>query len=183
MTASKPPGPPKTAPPANPYNVFEPLPQPEVIEKSSETTWELWQEVRDKEHARYADTVPLTSPGPGMGATLAGANMAPPVLRPAVAHGVSGADQLTQEAKRKNRVCPKPAQWQQLHDMLRTKAPAASGALAPPLAGTEWQVTNSLAKRLSFRNLIDWAIGNGLAEDALRFVRALPEDQWHHMGE
>lgn len=184
MSASKPPAPPKPKLVNHPYDALDPIPQPDVVEKSSETTWALWQDVHDKEHARYADTVPLTAPGPGMGATRPGANSSGLPFRPAAVQGASGADLLTQEAKRNNRVCPKPDQWRQLHDMLRARAPQASAAaLAPPFAGTEWQRTTSLAKRLSFRSLIDWTIANALVEDALRFLRALPEDQWHHMGE
>jgi hypothetical protein len=183
MSASKPPAPPPNPRLVNhPYDALDPIPQPDVVEKSSETTWELWHDVQQKEQARYADTVPLTSPGPGRGATRPGVNPAAPGLRPAA--GASGADLLMQEARRNNRVCPQPAQWRQLHDLLCAKAPAAAGARpGPPFAPGEWKITTSLAKRLSFRSLLDWAIANRLVEDALRFVRALPEEQWHHMGE
>jgi hypothetical protein len=44
-------------------------------------------------------------------------------------------------------------------------------------------VTTALAKRLMFRAVIDWAGTHGVVEPALKFVRALPEEQWHHMGD
>lgn len=183
MSSSRPPAPPKPRPASHPYDALDPIPQPEVIERSSETTWELWNDVRDKEHVRYADTVPLTVPGPGLGATRSGAKESGRPLRSAAA-GASGAELLNQETKRNNRVCPKPAQWRQLHDTLCAKSlPGAAAALAPPFDADQWRGTTSLAKRLSFRQLIDWAIAHALVEDTLRLVRALPEDQWHHMGE
>lgn len=184
MPASKPPKPPAAADPGRgPYDAFDPIPQPDVVEKNSETTWELWHEVREKEHGRYADTVPLTSPGPGMGATRPAAGA--PVLpgRPAP-QGASGVEQLGQEARRNNRVCPRPAQWQQLHELLRTRAGAAAAASLPPLLpAKDWPRTTSLARRLAFRQLLDWAVAQALVEDALLFLRGLPEEDWHHMGD
>lgn len=173
-----------TSKPPDPFDPFAPIPQPDVVEKSSETTWELWNDVRDKEHARYADTVPMTQPGEPSPLTRPGAQPPGAPLRPTAVAGARGLDKLIEECKRNNRVCPKPVQWQAFDAMLRSKAPAGALAkLAAPLSPIDWRNTTSLAKRLIFRSVIDWAADNALTEDALQFVRALPEDQWHHMGD
>jgi len=105
-------------------------------------------------------------------------------LRPAASAGTSGIDKLVEETRRNNRVCPKAAKWAELDKILRGIAPSGSAAfLPPPLAEREWKTTTPLAKRLMFRGVVDWAGKNGLVEPALQFVRALPEDQWHHMGD
>lgn len=79
-------------------------------------------------------------------------------------------------------MCPQPVQWQRFDAMLRAKA-GALATLAAPLSQIDWRTTTSLAKRSIFRSVIDWAAANALTEDSLQFVRALPEDQWHHMGD
>ena len=181
MTSRKPPRSPETLPP---YDPFEPIPQPEVTEKSSETTWELWHEVQSQEQKRYADTVPMTVPG-ARPATLR-RNSQPPgaALRPGTSTASSGLEKLVEESRRNNRVCPLAAKWAELDGLLRGRAPIGSTAsLAPPLAAREWTTTTPLAKRLMFRAVIDWAGKHGLVEPALQFVRALPEAQWHHMGD
>jgi hypothetical protein len=182
MSTSKPPSGGRAPDRTEPFDPFAPIPQPDVVEKSSETTWELWNDVRDKEHTRYADTVPMTVPGAPSPLTRPGAHGGP--LRPAAAAGATGLAKLVEECKRNNRVCPQPVQWQRLDGMLRAKSPAnAPATLASPLSPIDWRNTTSLAKRLIFRSVIDWAAANALTEDALQFVRALPEDQWHHMGD
>jgi hypothetical protein len=166
-----------------PYDRFDPIPQPDVQEGSSETTWELWHDIKGKEHARYANTVPMTVPGERSPLSK---DTRPPgaPLRPAASVGSSGLEKLVEESRRNNRVCPKAAKWAELDGALRNAAPSGSAAfLAPPLAEREWKTTTALAKRLMFRGVIDWAGKNGLVEPALQFVRALPEDQWHHMGD
>ena len=184
MSTSKPPSRGRAPDGTEPFDPFAPIPQPDVVEKSSETTWELWNDVRDKEHARYADTVPMTVPGAPSVLKRPGAQPAGTPIRPTAAAGATGLARLVEECKRNNRVCPQPAQWQRLDAMLRTKTPAnALATLVSPLSPIDWRTTTSLAKRLIFRSVIDWAAAHALIEDALQFVRALPEDQWHHMGD
>jgi len=183
MSTSKPPSGGRAPDGTEPFDPFAPIPQPDVVEKSSETTWELWNDVRDKEHARYADTVPMTVPGVLSPLARPGAQPGAPI-RPAVGTGATGLGKLLEECKRNNRVCPQPVQWQRLDAMLRLKAHAgALATLASPLSPIDWRTTTSLAKRSIFRSVIDWAAAHALIEDALQFVRALPEDQWHHMSD
>lgn len=173
MTERKPPAAtPAPEPKVDPYHELDPIPQPDVQERASETVWALWSEVREQEQARYADTVPFTP-----GATV------PPVAGPAARGGPSGADKLAEESRRNNRVCPNPEHWRRLDALLRAKAPAAAATLPVPLQPREIQAMSALARRSAFRGVVDWAAANGLTEDALQFLRALPEAQWQHLGE
>ncbi len=167
-----------------PYSEFDAIPAPDVVEKSSDTTWQLWDDVRDRERARYADTAPMTAPGsPSL---LDKADPAHPVapLRPAVATSASGPEKLLEECRRNNRVCPLPAQWQEFDALLRARVqhdPRSSPVA--PLSPRDWQGTTALAKRSIFRTVVDWAIDNTLTGEALRYLRALPEEHWHHIGD
>lgn len=173
MTARKTPS--ATRPPAkiDPYHELEPIPQPDVQEKSSDTVWALWSEVKQHEQKRYADTAPMTKPG----------EKAAVPVRPPAAVVASGRDRLAEEVRRNNRVCPKMEQWHKLDALLRAKSTGGAASLPKPLSAPEMQHMPSLAKRTMFRGLVDWAGANNLTEDMLQFVRALPEDQWHHLGE
>ncbi|HEY8050775.1 MAG TPA: hypothetical protein VIE63_16515, partial [Ramlibacter sp.] len=172
-----------------PYDAFEPIPQPEVSEKNTDTMWATWHELNEKADKHYADTVPVTKPGEVSSVPSMRTNSQPPgavQVRRAPSAGASGLEKLIEESRRNNRVCPMPTKWRELDAMLRGAAPppkSPADVLPPMLPATEWKTTTSLAKRLMFRNVIDWAGGHGMVETALQFVRALPEEQWHHMGD
>jgi hypothetical protein len=88
------------------------------------------------------------------------------------------------EARRNNRVCPQPAKWQQLYQMLTVKSQPDSGRqLAPPPVGTAWLETPPLAERMFFRDQLEWAAAHECIEDVFSFLKRLPEPHWYHMGE
>ena len=191
MSSRKPPAP-SPAPPSNPvhrmpdtmppFHPMDPIPQPDVSEKNTDTMWQLWHDVHDKEAARFADTVPNTRGAP----ISARPDSIPPgsPLRPVSQAGATGAEKLVEESRRNNRVCPQPLKWIELDLSLRAAVPeAVAASLPPPLPPREWKTTTALAKRLMFRNVLDWAGANGQVEATLAFVRALPEAQWLHMGD
>ena len=62
------------------------------------------------------------------------------------------------EARRNNRVCPSPARWQQVYEMLPNKQ---GNRPTPPLVGPSWLATPSLSKRMCLREHLDWAEANG----------------------
>jgi hypothetical protein len=174
--------PPRPAKPGSlddePYVQGDPIPVPEAIEKNSEASWRLWSELAATENRRYADTAPMSAPAsvpkfvPGR------------PIQPAVSAGRSLLDKLMLETKRGNRVCPKPAQWQQLYEILAARAPAGGGAPIPlPLLGQAWSQTTSLAKRLAFKDHIEWASSHGQTDEVYAFLKGLSEEMWHHMGE
>lgn len=71
--------------------------------------------------------------------------------------------------------------WQRLDALLRARVPAAAASLPPTPRGIH--TMSALARRSAFRPVIDWAAENGVIEDMLQFVRALPEAQWQHLGD
>ncbi len=40
-----------------------------------------------------------------------------------------------------------------------------------------------MSKMLRLREHIEWAASHGCLEEVNMFLRGLPEDQWHHIGE
>ena len=106
-----------------------------------------------------------------------------PKVRPALRAKGTLEDVLL-EARRNNRVCPQPAKWQQLYQMLTVNSQQDAGsALPPPPNGTAWLETPPLAKRMHFRDQVEWAATHQCIEDVLSFLKRLPESHWYHMGE
>ena len=195
-TPKKPPS--KPAGLDTPYVPGDPIPAPDVVEKSTDTTWALWTQEVATHEARFADTQPPSSlmnvsgseggyaatvPSPlsskrgGSDPTGGGADRVPAKA------GVS-LDELITESRRNNRVCPKPDRWQQLFNMLLEGEPGVSGKMpSPPLIGQAWLATPSLSKRMSFRDHLEWAGAHGGLEIAASFIKQLREDEWYHMGE
>ena len=88
------------------------------------------------------------------------------------------------EARRNNRVCPLPPHWVQLYEMLPDKKRTARGwEPAPPITGPAWVTTPSMPKRMFLRDHIEWAAAHGALDAVMAFLKSLPEDQWHHMGD
>jgi hypothetical protein len=88
------------------------------------------------------------------------------------------------EARRNNRVCPLPPHWVALYEMLPDKKRTARGwEPAPPITGPAWATTPSMPKRMFLRDHIEWAAAHGALEPVMAFLKSLPEDQWHHMGD
>jgi hypothetical protein len=163
------PAPPKKDPNAigKPYNPGEPLPKPDVVEKNSDTAWAMFQAIQDGTHEEFPSTsrdtldLPVTR-GPKEKA-----------IKPLTD------DEVMFEARRNNRVCPMPSHWLQLHQILQQHGAGAP----PPVDLSAWQTTPPLEKRTRLRSQVDWAAEHGALEPMFTFFRALPEDQWHHMGD
>ena len=84
------------------------------------------------------------------------------------------------EARKNNRVCPKPEKWQQLYEMLPERKHSEP---APPLLGAAWNNTSSIPKRMCFREHIEWAASHDCLQQIHSFMQSLPESDWHHMGD
>ena len=84
------------------------------------------------------------------------------------------------EARRNNRVCPRPNHWQALYDLLPDKK---KNKPTPPLIGPSWNSSPSITKRTCLREHFEWAEQHGVLEEVLAFVRALPETDWFHMND
>jgi len=93
-------------------------------------------------------------------------------------------EEVVAEVQKNNRVCPQPQKWQQLYEMLRNNL-REGGGLEPslPLILAAWWDTPALSKMLRLREHVEWAATHGCLEEVHSFLRKLPEDQWHHIGE
>ena len=137
----------------------------EVVEKSSETSWAMFQALQGQQQRGFDKTRP---------AGLAGAPG-----QPAASEQVTIDDVLV-EIRRNNRVCPLPAIWQRLYAYLPN-----TGAHLPPVPAThaEWAQVPALQKRARLREHVEWANTQGVLRQVYEALRKLPEGKWHHIGE
>ena len=182
---SKPPA--SSRPPVPPRDIYatDRMPLPEVQEENSDTAWDLWNSLSAKQAVVFADTAPASNLMPmpkgdrRYAATVPAAlTGSPPVPAPqtgAASKGVAATEVMV-EARRNNRLCPKPLAWKRLYDML-------PGKTQPPVTGSAWSSTPSLAKRMCLRDHIEWAETHNCLDAVYSFLKELSEEQWHHMGE
>ena len=141
-------------------------PLPEVVISNSETTWNMFVELQERQTSGFSKTQPsalgqlleqLTS-GRGKGQTT---------------------DDVMLEVRRHNRVCPREQAWLQLHALL-----LEAGADVPaPMTGPEFRRNSPLAKRLRVREQVEWAAHRGFLGQVFEFLSSIPETEWVHMGE
>jgi hypothetical protein len=121
---------------------------------------------------RYAPTVPSALLRPTEPAPLA----------PTVHHVTI--EQAMAQARRNSRICPQPREWQQLYEMLPGKKQMSRGwEPQGPLTGSAWGVTTAVAKRMCLRDHLEWAESKGCLDEVFAFLKALPEESWHHAGD
>jgi len=93
-------------------------------------------------------------------------------------------EEVLAEVQKNKRVCPQPQKWQQLFDMLPDKQRKGVGwEPALPFMLAAWCDTPAMSKMLRLREHIEWAASHCCLEEVSLFLRELPEDQWHHIGE
>ena len=93
-------------------------------------------------------------------------------------------NQVLAVAKENNRICPQPQKWQQLYDLLSDKKRKGAGwEPSLPLILAAWWDTPAMSKILRIREHIEWAATHGNLEQVHEFLRSLPEEEWHHLGE
>ena len=138
----------------------------EVLEKNTDTSWAMFQALHTQHEHSFGKTEPATLHH----------RTAPPAVVPAS----SGVDAVMLEARRNNRVCPKPLVWQRLYDWLPNKAPQLAQV---PASRADWDRLSALEMRSRLREHLEWAALHGVLQKVHDALRKLPEDRWHHMGE
>ena len=172
----------------SPYQRGDPIPRADTVEKDTDTSWALWSNLAASENRGFADTAPPTDTMKFSAEERSYAATVPAALQ-AAAPKAPGRRELSiveamVEARRNNRVCPQPARWQQLYDMLPGKKNSSAGwEPPPPLIDAAWQGTPSIPKRMCFREHIEWAATHDCLRQVFTFMKSLPESEWHHMGE
>jgi hypothetical protein len=122
---------------------------------------------------RYAQTVPAALTKDTVPAELTASSSS--------ARRVTLNEAMT-EVRRNNRVCPQPAAWQRLYEMLPGKRQEGRDwQPPPPMTGTAWKATRSLAKRMCLRDHLEWADKKGCLDQVYAYLKDLPETDWHYM--
>ena len=81
-----------------------------------------------------------------------------------------------------DRVCPEPMKWHELYQMLLQHRRKDSPELYSPLILGGWDTSN-IEKIIRLQHHLKWAESHGCLPQADAFLRGLPEDEWHHVGE
>ncbi|MBI5276165.1 MAG: hypothetical protein HY854_06865 [Burkholderiales bacterium] len=168
------------------------VPAGDVKELGDETGWAAWNDALEKSDKQFAPTAPGTSIMPP-GVDRRYAKTEPAALSPlrdgkgppagaAKARALS-ANEVMVEARKNNRVCPKQRRWAELFGQFPQWVPGSDDLPSPPLTGDSWLRTPALAKRMAFRDHIEWCEKHGCLQQMLAFVKGLPEEEWHHMGD
>lgn len=178
--------PPKFSPTLGPYHPGDPIPAADATELNTDTTWALWSDLAASENRGFADTVPPTTTMRLSSEERSYAKTEPAPLSaqaakvPVRVKRVLTVDEAMLEARKNNRVCPLPARWVELYDILPDKTRSQP---TPPLVEGAWKATSSIPKRMCFREHIEWAADHGCLEKVFALMKGLPEDEWLHMGD
>jgi hypothetical protein len=181
-------------PPENDPTSFSDLDRndvPDAKVSESDTAWALWQDANTPPpDTNFAATQPPSVPMPlpdgdrRYARTVPQGLMkdaAPSPLKSPSAQGVTIAQALA-EARRSNRVCPQPQAWQKLYEMLPGKRQdGRNWEPMPPLTGSAWAATASIAKRVCLRDHIEWAARQGCLDAIYAYLKDLPESDWYYM--
>ena len=172
-----------------PYALGDKIPAPEAVERNGESVWALWSEVNQKHERGFADTAPAStahrpSEDQGWAKTQPASALNKPRPRKVEAAPLFTLDAAMLVARRNNRVCPRPARWEEMHALLPARKTTRGSQVPPaPPTGPAWNKTPPLTKRLLFREHIEWAEAQGVLESVMSFMQSMPEADWLHMGE
>ncbi len=94
------------------------------------------------------------------------------------------ASQVLSLATRDGRVCPQPQEWNRLYELLPNRRRVGNGwEPALPLILAAWHDTPAMLKMVRLREHIEWGEQHGALQTVHAFLRSLPEEKWHHLGE
>jgi len=80
--------------------------------------------------------------------------------------------------RKDNRVCPQPTRWLEFYRILQ-QAGAGAPLPASPLTGSAWAATPVSAKRMCFRDQVEWAANNHCLQPAWEFLSGMPDNDWY----
>ena len=172
-----------------PWEAGDSILAPEAIHRDGDSAWALWTEVSRQHEVRFAPTAPMSMPVQLTPEERGWARTEPAGSQPRLPRVREAQPLFTLEgamllARRNNRVCPRPDQWNAFTALLPARK-TLRGTQAPPApaTGAAWAVTPSLTKRLCFREQVEWAEREGVLEAVIEFMQNMREDEWLHMGE
>jgi hypothetical protein len=92
-------------------------------------------------------------------------------------------NELMEYVSSDGRVCPLPTRWKELWELLPGRRRVGDGwEPALPLILAAWSSTSASAKMHRLQEHIRYAEEHGALEQVDRFLRALPEAEWAHLG-
>jgi hypothetical protein len=152
------------------------------MEMEGDAGWDEWNRAVQQEEVSFAATAPMSLEFPAT--QPAALSPTKPVPLPPPAKSCGGEvtlDAVMQEARRNNRICPKPEKWMSMYALLAVHGKGA--ALPPaPLTGAVWDHTPAMPKRLCFIEHIEWAAANGCLPAVHAFLKSLADGDWHYAG-
>ncbi|MBI3699997.1 MAG: hypothetical protein HY242_06055 [Afipia sp.] len=93
-------------------------------------------------------------------------------------------DALIAYCRHNDRVCPQPQLWQQLWEKLPNRKQIGVGwEPSLPLILAAWHDTPAMLKMLRLAEHIEWADRHNKLQEIASFLRELPEESWHHIGD
>jgi hypothetical protein len=176
--------------PHPPRALFAPTMPADIAELGQETGWEMWNQAVEKRDAQFVETSPMTALAPPGGGDRRYAATAPMGL-PAAKDGAPPAkpmrtttfEQVLGEARKANRVSPRPKRWAEGYALFPTWVPSGARLPPPPLGGDAWKRTPALAKRMAFRDHLEWAEDQRCLPEMHAWLQTLEEGDWYHMGD
>lgn len=91
---------------------------------------------------------------------------------------------LLQFVQAEGRICPQPGKWHELWEKLPDRNRVGGGWQPPlPLILAAWDHTTGLEKILRLRQHIEYAAEHGVLDTVDQYLRNLPPDQWHMVGD
>lgn len=158
---------------------------PGALEELGETAWQRFEELRQRSDRQFAptepgrrdaaDSPPAFQPTQPMTQPPGGEVARKPVRRKAPL----SLDEVMVLARKNNRACPMPAQWQALHELLMAQHQQGIPA-PPPIDGPAWDAVSPMQKRLRLRDQIEWAERAGALAAVHAFLVRLHDEQWLH---
>lgn len=85
-------------------------------------------------------------------------------------------------ATKNNRICPRPPLWATIHQGL-TKDASLAEQLPLPLILAGWAYSSDAEKQSRFRLHLEFADRHGLLELVEQHIKAMAEEDWHHLGQ
>jgi hypothetical protein len=85
------------------------------------------------------------------------------------------------EIRKDNRISPQPTRWLEFYRLLQQEGDGST-LPAEPLTGSAWASTPPLAKRMCFREQVEWADAHGCLAPAVDFLKSLPETDWNYIS-
>lgn len=181
-------------PPDSAWVPGDSIPAPDVVQKETDSVWALWNEVTEQHEAGFTRTK-AAPPPPEPAAENSGwadtspsgymleeqGELPPNIQAQTLAVCLEDAVEL---ARSNNRVCLRPQRWDELRAMLPSRK-TVHGLQKPPPAvtGAMWAATPERAKRICFREHMEWAERVDVLEPVMEFLRSVPEEDWLHAGE